>query len=152
MRESVLDRLLDDRPDLSREPMPSRDEAFRRVLNAVRRDLEWLLGTRLTWVDDALLESEHAARSVVVYGLQDFSHENIGNVDAQARLKRSIEQAIALFEPRLRRVVVTPETPDATQRALRFRIEAVLHVDPVREPVTFDTVMELNGDTQVKEG
>jgi type VI secretion system protein ImpF len=128
-----------------------REQALRRVVQSVRRDLEWLLSTRLTWVDEGLLEAEHTARSLATYGLQDFSHENLGNVDAQQRLKRAIERAIAVFEPRLKRVVVTPGTTDLMRRALCFRIEAVLDVEPVREPVTFDTVMELSGETQVSE-
>ena len=109
VRESVLDRLLDDHPDEHREAPSTRDEALRRLTFAVRRDLEWLLGTRLTWVDEDLLASELASRSVVTYGLQDFSHENLGNTDAQHRLRRAIEQAITMFEPRLKRVVVRSE-------------------------------------------
>ena len=152
VRESVLDRLLDDEPDHTRDAPTSRAEVLRRVVQSVRRDLEWLLGTRLTWVDEDLLAAEHASRSVVTFGLQDFSHENIGNTDAQQRLKLAIERAIAAFEPRLVRVVVTPETADPTQRALRFRIDAVLQVEPIREPVVFDTVMEISGQTEVREG
>ena len=151
VRESVLDRLLDDAPDQHRDPPVTRDELMRRVLASVRRDLEWLLGTRLTWVDEDLAGTEHASRSIVTYGLQDFSHENIGNADAQQRLRRAIEQAILVFEPRLARVKVTCEGGEALDRALRFRIEAVLHVEPIRESVAFDTVMELNGQTEVRD-
>lgn len=124
---------------------------MRRVLAAVRRDLENLLGTRLTWVDEDLASSEHASRSIATFGLQDFSHENIANLDAQQRLRRAIEQAIVVFEPRLARVKVTCEGNAQQERALRFRIEAVLHVEPIREAVAFDTVMELNGQTEVRD-
>ena len=124
---------------------------MRRVLKNLRRDLEWLLGTRLTWVDEDLAAAEHASRSIATYGLQDFSHENIGNADAQQRLRHAIEQAIAVFEPRLTRVKVTCEGGDQHDRALRFRIEAMLHIDPIREAVAFDTVMELNGQTEVRD-
>jgi type VI secretion system protein ImpF len=147
----VLDRLLDDAPDQHRDPPTSREEVMRRVLAAVRRDLENLLGTRLTWVDDDLAAAEHASRSVATFGLQDFSHENIANLDAQQRLRRAIEQAIVIFEPRLARVRVTCEGNAQQQRALRFRIEAVLHVEPIREAVAFDTVMEINGQTEVRD-
>jgi type VI secretion system protein ImpF len=149
VRESVLDRLLDDAPDQHRDPPVTRDELMRRVLAAVRRDLEWLHGTRLTWVDEDLAAAEQASRSIATFGLQDFSHENIGNADAQQRLRRAIEQAILVFEPRLARVKVTCEGGNQHDRALRFRIEAVLHVEPIRESVAFDTVMELNGQTEV---
>lgn len=152
VRESVLDRLLDDEPDLKRNDPPARARgASSRVFQSVRRDLEWLLSTRLTWVDPALLATEHASRSVATYGLRDFSHENVANADARERLCRAIEHAITVFEPRLTRVVVTPEGLEPHKRELRFRIEAVLRVDPIREPVTFDTVVETSGTTRVLE-
>ena len=75
-----------------------------RLFRAIRRDLEWLLSTRLTWVDDELLACEHASRSVAAFGLSDFSHETAADADARHRLKRAIEDAIARFEPRLTRV------------------------------------------------
>ncbi|MCI0458111.1 MAG: type VI secretion system baseplate subunit TssE [Gemmataceae bacterium] len=103
-------------------------------------------------MDDALLACEHASRSVAAYGLSDFSHETAADADARHRLKRAIEEAIARFEPRLTRVRVTPEPPQPHERALRFRIDAVLRVDPVREPVSFDTVVESGGITRVQEG
>ena len=56
---------------------------------------------------------------------------------------------MACYGSRLRRVKVTAETSDAHQRALRFRIEAMLHFEPIREAVAFDTVMEFNGQTEV---
>lgn len=151
VRPSVLDRLLDDEPALHREPPVPPHEAVRRVVQAVRRDLEWLLNTRLTWVSDALASAEHAARSIATYGLPDYSTENLNDADARSRLRRAIEKAIAVFEPRLVQVVVTPEPLREHERTMRFRIEAVLHVDPVREPVTFDTVLDTGGSAQVLE-
>lgn len=152
VRESVLDRLLDDEPgQRNHDPPPRARAAMSRLVQAVRRDLEWLLSTRLTWVDDALLDCEYASRSVAAYGLQDFTHESANAADTRQRLKRAIETAIAHFEPRLTRVTITPEPPRPHERALRFRIEAILRVDPVREPVTFDTVVDGTGATRVSE-
>ncbi len=152
VRESVLDRLLDDEPDLRQhDPPPRMRGATTRLFQAVRRDLEWLLSTRLTWVDEKLLAYEHASRSVAAYGLQDFSHESAADFDSRLRLKRAIEESIARFEPRLTRVVVTPEPPVPHERALRFRIDAVLRVDPLREPISFDTVVEAGGTARVQE-
>jgi len=152
VRESVLDRLLDDEPELRQhDPPPRARQAMARLFGAIRRDLEWLLSTRLTWVDDELLACEHASRSVAAFGLSDFTHETAADADARYRLKRAIEDSIARFEPRLTRVTVTPEAPQPHERVLRFRIDAILRVDPVREPVTFDTVVESGGTTRVQE-
>ncbi len=150
VRESVLDRLLDDEPELRQhDPPPRARQAMARLFQAVRRDLEWLLSTRLTWVDEDLLACEYASRSIATYGLADFSHETANDADARLRLKRAIEEAIARFEPRLTRVSVTAEPPQPNERALRFRIDALLRVDPVREAVSFDTVVE-SGATRVQ--
>jgi type VI secretion system protein ImpF len=82
--------------------------------------------------------------SLFVYGLKDFSAHNpkAGTVRHQLRLE--IERAISRFEPRLRNVVVQLETDGEKERSLRFRISAVLIVEPLAEPVTFDTVLDVN--------
>src|SRR5215813_3233665 len=85
VRESVLDRLLDDEPEIRHhDPPPRARDAMARLFQAVRRDLEWLLSTRLTWVDEDLLASEHASRSVAAYGLADFSHEAPAHIDTRS--------------------------------------------------------------------
>jgi predicted component of type VI protein secretion system len=44
------------------------------------------------------------------------------------------------------------EPPTLTERSIRFRIEAHLDVDPVPEPIVFDTVLKLgSSDFDVKE-
>ena len=147
----MLDRLLDDEPDQRRDPTAPRHDALARVVQSVRRDLEWLLGTRLTWVDEDLLSSEHLSRSIATYGLADFSHENLADSEARRRLQRNIERAIALFEPRLTRVAVTQDPAGSPRGTIRFRIDAILRVEPFREPVAFDTVVETSGGTRVQE-
>jgi type VI secretion system protein ImpF len=60
------------------------------------------------------------------------------------RLVRQILGAINLFEPRLTNVrLLMVETDDDAKKDVRLRIEAMLRMDPVPEPITFDTVIEL---------
>lgn len=151
LRPSVLDRLLDDEPQLSREAPLTMEQAFRVIVRAVQRDLECLLNTRTTWLSDALQRSELASRSVAAYGLPDFSHESFKNGDARVRFTRAVERIIATFEPRLRRVNVVPNPPGPDERHFSFRIDAVLCVDPIREAVSFDSVLESNGITRVSQ-
>ena len=68
------------------------------------------------------------------------------------RRQKSIGPADAgndqLFEPRLASVrLVLVETPDAAKKDVRMRIEAMLRMDPVPEPISFDTVIELKSGT-----
>lgn len=145
-----MDRLLDDDPETTREPPMPAHVAMSKVVEAVRRDIQNLLNTRLTWVDDRVLAHEEATHSLATYGIPDFTHENLGSTDSRERLQRSIATALGRFEPRLERVVVSPERVGEFKRELRFRIDAILRVDPVREPVTFDTVLHADGVAEVK--
>jgi type VI secretion system protein ImpF len=67
------------------------------------------------------------------------------------RLRRQVEDAIALFEPRLTDVRVSvAESEDAERRQLRFIVEAMLRMDPNPERVLFDTVLDpTRGEFQV---
>jgi type VI secretion system protein ImpF len=60
------------------------------------------------------------------------------------RLVRQILATISLFEPRLSNVrLVVVEDVDVAKKDVRLRIEAMLRMDPVPEPISFDTVIEL---------
>jgi type VI secretion system protein ImpF len=121
----------------------SRSQSVRLLKNAVRRDLEWLLNSRRIAEppDEGLKELN---RSTYVYGLPDLSALTMASTADKNRLVRQILSTINLFEPRLMNVrLVMVETPDAGKKDVRLRIEAMLRMDPVPEPVSFDTVIEL---------
>jgi type VI secretion system protein ImpF len=140
---SALDRLIDQEPDNHMENPLSRSQSVRLLKNAVRRDLEWLLNSRRIAdpPDEGLKELN---RSTYVYGLPDLSALTMASTADKNRLVRQILSTINLFEPRLMNVrLVMVETPDAGKKDVRLRIEAMLRMDPVPEPVSFDTVIEL---------
>ena len=140
---SALDRLIDLEPDNHMENPLSRSQSVRLLKNAVRRDLEWLLNSRRIAEppDEGLKELN---RSTYVYGLPDLSALTMASTADKNRLVRQILSTINLFEPRLMNVrLVMVETPDAGKKDVRLRIEAMLRMDPVPEPVSFDTVIEL---------
>jgi type VI secretion system protein ImpF len=60
------------------------------------------------------------------------------------RIRKVLEQAIGLHEPRLTRVKVQLEGQRAYERALRFRVEALMNLGADREKVQFDAVLQLN--------
>jgi type VI secretion system protein ImpF len=140
---SALDRLIDLEPENRVENPLSRTQSVRLLKSAVRRDLEWLLNTRRIAdpPDEGLKELN---RSVYAYGLADLSALTMATAADRNRLVRQVLATINLFEPRLTNVrLVMVETPDAGKKDVRLRIEAMLRMDPVPEPVTFDTVIEL---------
>lgn len=144
---SLLDRLIDAEPENRMENPLSRAQSVRLLRNSVRRDLEWLLNTRRIAEppDEGLKEVN---RSTYVYGLPDLSSVSIGSSGDRNRLVRQIVATINMFEPRLANVrLVLVETPDSSKKDVRLRIEAMLRMDPVPEPVSFDTVIELKSGT-----
>ena len=136
---SVLDRLID---------ADSGGTAWRRgygveqMVAAVRRDLEDLLNTRQTHAGLAP-DFPEVSRSVLGYGLPDFTSLSAITPQEREEIGRVIEAAVVTFEPRLRDVrAFLVEPGDGQQRSLKFRIEARLNVDPA-PGVAFDTVLEL---------
>src|SRR5258706_10071572 len=140
--QSLTDRLTSADPKLTPE---------RQLKASLRRDLEWLLNTRRIVVPppESLLELN---RSLYVYGLPDFSSYSLNSPKDRNRLVRALETTIAIFEPRLVDVKVTPmEMTGTTARIMRFQIEGLLLMDPAPEQVSFDTVLQLtSGQDQVK--
>lgn len=147
---SVLDRLLDDRPDQTSEARASRQTNLRLVKQAVKRDLEWLLNTRSD--PHAVPEDlKEVSGSLATFGLPDLSSWNIKHPEEQRDLRRALEETVRRFEPRLEGVEVTLDAVSETDRAVKFRIEARLRVEPTPEPVTFDSMLQLgNGEFVVK--
>jgi type VI secretion system protein ImpF len=148
---SILDRLLDYEPEVSREPIASRAKSLRQLKQSVRRDLEWLLNTRRI-AEEVPSDLKEVNRSVATFGLPDFSSISVKNPMDQKRMLREIEEAVRTFEPRLENVEVSFEPMRDTERAMRFRIDAHLKVEPAPEPVTFDTVLQLGSGQYVVQG
>jgi type VI secretion system protein ImpF len=149
---SVFDRLLDDRPDVTSEPVASRSQNLRALKKAVARDLESLLNTRQEALDPLPEGLTELPRSLLTYGLPDFTSFNLAATDDRMRVRRCLEEAVTTFEPRLARVRVAIEPARPHERVLRFRIDALLRTDPSPEPVMFDMVLQLNTQAYVVQG
>jgi len=140
--QSLIDRLTSADAKLTPE---------RQLKASLRRDLEWLLNTRRIVVPppESLVELN---RSLYNFGLPDFSTYSLNSPKDRNKLVRALETAIAVFEPRLVDVKVTPvDITSTTTRLMRFQIEGLLLMDPAPEQVSFDTVLQLtSGEYQVK--
>jgi type VI secretion system protein ImpF len=139
---SILDRLIDTRPDLARDPPKIRGQVLLDLRNSARRDLEMLLNTRqrceawpgtLKALDDSLFN----------YGIPDFTAENLTSEQSREKFRSEVELTIKKCEPRFIKVnVLLVESRDKSERTLRFRIEALMRCDPDPEPVVFDTLLD----------
>jgi len=152
VRPSILDRLTDSEPGLAADPPITREESERRYRMAVERDVETLLNTRRTMVP-APEWCPELRRSVYDYGLIDTTGVPVGTKAGKDRLLSALQDAIERFEPRLagpRVRLLDAQQVRAPQ--MRFVVEAVLVMDPGREDVMFDTVLEVaSGEYDVRE-
>ena len=142
-RASILDRLLDDEPNVSREPAQHRLFDIRQIKAMVIRDLENLLNTRRQILPVSASYRE-VNNSVFMYGLGDFTSENPKSPSVRQQLRQDIEKTILKFEPRLKNVNVRLEEDPEKGRNLRFRISGMLVVESETEPVSFDTYFDSN--------
>jgi type VI secretion system protein ImpF len=148
---SLLDRLLDFDPGVSREVSRTRSQLLADLKQSVRRDLENLLNTRwrcASWPPNL----DEIESSLANYGIPDFTTSNCGAANFREQLRRIIETTIRNCEPRFKTVrVKLKENADSLDRTLRFQIDAMLLVEPAPEPVVFDSTMEpVTGSVEVK--
>src|SRR5579871_4922346 len=90
---SLLDRLLDDDPQVAREPPRNRSQSVAEIKKSVRRDLENLLNTRCRasgWPAD-LTELDH---SMISYGLPDYSGSHMRAAEDPVKFLGVVESII----------------------------------------------------------
>ena len=143
IQTSILDRLIDLEPGVSREPVQRKSLSFEQGKAAVIRDLESLLNTK-SQIREVLPAYREVNNSLFVYGLRDFTSQNPKSIAIRQQLRQDILKTISLFEPRVKNVTVRTETPTEKERNLTFRISGLLILDPMTEPITFDTYLDIN--------
>jgi type VI secretion system protein ImpF len=135
----LFDRLVDRDPSLRAEVRPMRTLDRRGLRESVRRELEQLLNTRCP------VPAHHLAgrpRTVIDYGIPDFSTFSARSFADRQRLADILRQAVETYEPRLGRVRVTIEPVEGDDLVLAGRIDAVLLIENAPEPVSFVTVLQ----------
>lgn len=141
LRGSVLDRL----SSSYRTRSADGEVGLREIHDAVMRDLERLLNSRVWWPAD-LDDFEEAAESLLTYGIPDMSSFSWTSSTDNRTVTKLVEEAIKAFEPRLlaRSVKVTPLERDSVDDfSVKMRIDAILQVEPYTERVTFDTELDM---------
>jgi type VI secretion system protein ImpF len=119
------------------------------------RDLQNLLNAHrlLTTIPEAYSELK---TSLLNYGLPDLQSMEVREDHDLGLLCRLIEESIQAFEPRLQGVRVRPvidaEGKKPIDRRVRFEIEAVLVVEPLREQVLFSSSLDVASGEFAVEG
>jgi type VI secretion system protein ImpF len=141
----LLDRLVDADPAEPADRPLSYSAAMTALRASVCNDLEELLNTRRRWRswDPRLAELD---RSLVGFGLPDFAAGAFNDPRHREELRQVVESCIRRFEPRIAHLNVTliPNNADQLSPTLRLRIEALLRAEPAPEPITFDTLVDLD--------
>ena len=142
LRASILDRLIDKRPDQASEPEKEKYQFMNEVRDGVRRDLETLLNTRYRGIslpekcynlDDSLLN----------YGLPDLNTFNFVSSNSRKEFCMVVEDHIKKFEPRFKSVHVSiPDDQALMGDGLNFRIEALMYADRAPEEIIFNSSLE----------
>ena len=152
---SLLDRLLDDHPEESREPAWREVQVVRLLKTSLCRDLQNLLNAHRLLATIPEVYSE-LKTSLLNYGLPDLQSMEVREDHDLGLLCRLIEESIQAFEPRLQGVRVRPvidaEGKKPIDRRVRFEIEAVLVVEPLREPVLFSSSLDVASGEFAVEG
>ena len=133
-RALLFDRLVDLEPASPQELPPFRVLDRQALEESVRHEVARTLNTRCPRPERLQEEGE---RTVLNYGVPDFSFLAAGRGSDRQRLADDLAQAVAAYEPRLSQVRVTLDPVEGNPTALVGRIEAVLAVGMVREAVAF---------------
>ena len=139
----LMDRLV----DVSLPEDGGRRVSVQDMRTSVSRDLENLLNTRSEGARLITDSFKECRASSLTYGILDFSSYSLLSPHDRDRIRRSLEQAISLHEGRLTRIRVTLEPQRELDRALRFRVDALMELGPDNEKVQFDAVLQLNTQT-----
>jgi len=116
------------------------------IKSCVKRDLEWLFNATQYVPNQELHELLETARSVINFGIPDFSGKTVSGLD-MAQLERLLLQAIIDFEPRIIRktltVKVIADQNKKEHNVFVFEIEGEISANPQPLRLHLRTELEL---------
>ena len=156
LQPSLLDRLMDDEPDITQESRSQRVLSIKQLREGVIRDLVWLLNTGNLTETQNLSKYNQISNSVINFGtsrLTGFTKSNL-NIN---QVETTIRQAIIDFEPRINadtiKVHVIVDKEKMSVNAVQFEIEGELWAHPIPLQLYMKTEIDLeSGDISVTDG
>jgi type VI secretion system protein ImpF len=146
----LFERLVDKELHLTEESPPFRVLSRWELRESLMRELEQLLNSRCSVPLELIGEEE---RTVINYGIPDFTSLSPQSPDDRKRIASIIAQTITAFEPRLRNVRVVLGHFEDDERTLHISVEASVAMTTVSqirsypefsssvEPVSFPIVL-----------
>lgn len=156
LQPALLDRLEDDDPAHSVEPVENRVLSRTALREAVLRDLTWLLNTPRPAPEEGLAGWPEAERSVLNFGLPSFSGVQASTLDISV-LERAVHDALVMFEPRiladtLRVEALQQDSILDWHNVISMRINATVWAQPVPLELMLRTQVDLEtGQVEIHE-
>ncbi|MHC4644357.1 MAG: type VI secretion system baseplate subunit TssE [Planctomycetota bacterium] len=146
LQPCLLDRLTDDKPEVTKESRDQRVVSLQKYRSAVLRDIEMLFNSRTRPLHDEIYEFNEAARSVLNYGIPDLfgtTVSGISEVELAARVKQTIQYFEPRIAPRLLFVRMVSPSDQAYIRTVSFEIEGELWAQPLPDHLFIKTEVDL---------
>jgi type VI secretion system protein ImpF len=139
----LLHRLTDDKPGERAVHDTNRYVDYTQLHQDIKQNLESLLNTRLGYFD-VLKQESQLSRSLLSYGIADFSGQYDSIKKHQLDLCQQIQETILHFEPRLQQVTVSlVDNDDALTRRFSFRIAGNIHLKPTPVQAVFEFDLDI---------
>jgi type VI secretion system protein ImpF len=146
LQPALLDRLLDDDPGSSVEPLEARAVTKQRLRQCVLRDLSWLLNAQAGYGHLDREAFGHVVRSTINFGMPSLSGKLVSALDI-SDLERAMRDAIVRFEPRIlaKSLSVRGTVPKDTRHhnQLVFEITCQLWAQPYPLELLLKTALDL---------
>lgn len=156
LQPALLDRLTDDDPTSTAEPMEMRVISRARMREAILRDLGWLLNSTFMAGDRVLKNYPQVQRSVINYGLPALSGTTASSLDPVA-LEDNVRRSIVNYEPRILPDSLKVEALMSDRQLdhhnqISFRISGQLWAQPVPLELLLRTDIDLEtGAVEIKD-
>ncbi|MBN2271784.1 MAG: type VI secretion system baseplate subunit TssE [Sedimentisphaerales bacterium] len=142
----LLNRLTDDRPDVTKETTAERITSMQKYRASVLRDLVNLLNSKAPPADDDIYDFAEAEQSVLSYGVPDFCGMTISDIGVR-EFESKFERAIRLFEPRIESNTLSVRAVFASEvnpnRTLALEIEGQLWALPAPDHLFVRTDLDM---------
>lgn len=139
---SLFEKLFDDAPKSAAAGSAYKAVSLEQYKESIAHDLEGLLNSRSAFQEEDMQQFPNCKQSLMTYGLADFSAKSLANAQDRAAICRSLEHAVTRHEKRLKDINVQLDVGQQYAGGLHFTIRALLNLEPAREAVSFDAMLQ----------